>query len=105
MFDRLSGTGSSKKTRIVKDWIREFALVPDEFSILVTELKCTEPGCPPLETVVALLGPNAVSCQQKVHLAIEEITEEQAKVLAEKLQRQMLSDTFGGTEVDECDEH
>jgi hypothetical protein len=63
VFDRLSGTSSSKKTRIVKDWIREFALVPDEFSILVTELKCTEPGCPPLETVVALLGPNAVSCQ------------------------------------------
>lgn len=105
MFDRLSGTGSSKKTRIVKDWIREFALVPDEFSILVTELKCTEPGCPPLETVVALLGPNAVSFQQKVHLAIAEITEEQAKVVAEKLQRQMLSDAFGGTKVDECDEH
>jgi hypothetical protein len=46
-----------------------------------------------------------VSCQQKVHLAIAEITEEQAKVVAEKLQRQMLSDAFGGSEVDECDEH
>ena len=37
----------------VRDWTRErFQLGPDD-TILVTEIACTVPGCPPLETVVA----------------------------------------------------
>lgn len=37
----------------IRDWTRQrFQLQPDE-TILVTELACTVPGCPPLETVVA----------------------------------------------------
>ena len=37
----------------IHDWTRErFALAPQE-TILVTELACTVPGCPPIETVVA----------------------------------------------------
>lgn len=37
----------------VEAWTRtRFALTPDE-AVLVAELACTLPGCPPLETVVA----------------------------------------------------
>lgn len=37
----------------VKEWTRErFTLLP-EAAILVSELACAVPGCPPLETVVA----------------------------------------------------
>jgi hypothetical protein len=49
-------------------------------SILVTELKCTEPGCPPVETVIALL-PDPKSGtkkrQVKIHKPLTEITEEE----------------------------
>ena len=37
----------------IRHWTRErFQLQPEE-TILATELACTVPGCPPLETVVA----------------------------------------------------
>ena len=37
----------------VRGWTRErFRLEPDD-AILVTEIACAVPGCPPLETVVA----------------------------------------------------
>jgi hypothetical protein len=40
------------KVRLIKDWARESLQLADEVIILVTELRCIEPGCPPLETVV-----------------------------------------------------
>jgi nitrate reductase delta subunit len=54
------GLGSFSKARPLDDslarlaaWTRErFALAPDE-TVLVTELACAVPECPPLETVVA----------------------------------------------------
>ena len=39
-------------------WVRErFALAPD-MAVLITELACELPGCPPLETVVAFWTPD-----------------------------------------------
>jgi len=43
--------------------------------IVVSELRCTEPGCPPLETVVALLREGAPPKQVKVHKPVVEVTE------------------------------
>ena len=37
----------------VREWTRERFGLPEEASILVAELACRLPGCPPLETVVA----------------------------------------------------
>jgi hypothetical protein len=82
-------SGSSALTRQIKDWVRDFASVPEDIAILVTELTCTEPGCPPLETIVALLGPNGVKHQQKIHLAIEQITQAEAEKLSAKLKLQL----------------
>jgi nitrate reductase delta subunit len=39
--------------RRVKTWTRERFRLPDDAAILVTELACAVPGCPPIETVVA----------------------------------------------------
>jgi len=56
----------------IKAWAAELLQAQPDDSIWVTELECTEPGCPPRETVVALLRPSA---QQtiKVHKALCEI--------------------------------
>jgi hypothetical protein len=37
----------------VKEWTRERFELSPEAAILVSELTCVVPGCPPLETVVA----------------------------------------------------
>jgi hypothetical protein len=37
----------------VKAWTRERFTLSEEATILVSEISCTIPGCPPLETVVA----------------------------------------------------
>ena len=39
--------------QLVQVWVRErFSLTPEQ-AVLVTELVCALPGCPPLETVIA----------------------------------------------------
>jgi hypothetical protein len=37
----------------VQQWTRERFQLGNELAVLVTELECALPGCPPLETVVA----------------------------------------------------
>lgn len=37
----------------VKEWTRERFKLPEEAVIMVSEVACALPGCPPLETVVA----------------------------------------------------
>jgi nitrate reductase delta subunit len=37
----------------VRQWTRERFKLPDDAAIMVTEVTCALPGCPPLETVVA----------------------------------------------------
>jgi len=39
----------------IKDWARDVFRLPHDV-ILVTELRCTEDGCPDVETVIAVLG-------------------------------------------------
>ena len=45
----------------------------DDVAVMVTELACTEPGCPPRETVIALMYPGAPA-QFKIHLPLAEVT-------------------------------
>jgi hypothetical protein len=45
----------------------------DHVTVLVTELACTEPGCPPVETVIALLSDGG-NTQHKVHKPVAEVT-------------------------------
>jgi nitrate reductase delta subunit len=42
----------------VRDWTRERFKLPDDAAILVSEVTCAVPGCPPLETVVAFWTEN-----------------------------------------------
>ena len=37
----------------VREWTRERFRLPEEVAILVAEINCAVPGCPPLETVIA----------------------------------------------------
>ncbi len=41
----------------VKEWTRGRFTLPEEAAILVSEMACSLPGCPPLETHVLFLPP------------------------------------------------
>jgi len=60
------------------DTARVKALVNDlvgteDITVFVTELACTEPGCPPIETVIALLGADG-NVQYKIHKPAAEVS-------------------------------
>lgn len=40
----------------LKDVVRRALELDAETTVLIQQLACTEPGCPPVETVVAVLG-------------------------------------------------
>ena len=37
----------------VREWVRERFKLADDTAILVAEIACVVPGCPPIETVIA----------------------------------------------------
>jgi hypothetical protein len=50
----------------VREWTRARFKLPDDAAILVAEVSCTVPGCPPLETVVAFWTDSETRHQFKV---------------------------------------
>ena len=72
----------AEAVRNCRDWAVRFlqgALDPginsaDELTLSVLELKCLEPGCPPMETCFAVLN-EGIDCKFKVLKALLEVTE------------------------------
>jgi hypothetical protein len=58
----------------VKQWVRDHFYLSDDVTVMVTELQCSEPGCPPLETVIAIMGAENSKIQYKLHKSLAEIT-------------------------------
>ena len=66
-----SQKASYEKNKQIKQWIYQALQVDDEISISLSQLQCTEPGCPPIETVINIMT-NPVQ-QYKIHKSIPEI--------------------------------
>lgn len=66
-------TDRRQATQVLKQLARELLDVDDETIVMVTELQCTEPGCPPIETVIAVLRVGARE-QIKIHKPLAEVT-------------------------------
>lgn len=69
--------GSSKKgpehlktLERVKAWTRTRFSLPDEAAILVSQITCQIPGCPPLETVVAFWTPDEQGGEVRHHFKL-----------------------------------
>ncbi len=61
--------------RRVKAWTRARFRLPEEAAILVTEIACAVPGCPPLETVVAFWTEGEERRHFKVFKPVAEVVE------------------------------
>ena len=64
--------GSIPKTNLymvrkIKGTLEKALSLPDSATISITELACLEEGCPPVETVVALLQAGSNPLQHKFH--------------------------------------
>jgi hypothetical protein len=70
------------RTTEIKAWAAESLGLTDDVAVMVTELRCTEPGCPSLETVVAVLSGNGPSRQYRIHKSIADVTREDVRALA-----------------------
>ena len=57
----------------IKNWVRETFKLTEYETILVTELKCHEEGCPPVETVIVVLREGTGKEQYKFHKRMGEI--------------------------------
>lgn len=66
----------------IKEWASRAFGLEDGTPMTVAELRCTEPGCPPVETVIAILGAPGSSRQYKVHKPMSEVTFEDVERLA-----------------------
>lgn len=58
----------------IKTWARGAFALDDDAMVMVSEVRCTEPGCPPLETVIATLAGPGQTKTVKIHKAIAEMT-------------------------------
>lgn len=66
----------------IKSWARSTWSLPEETTVMVTELECREPGCPPIETVIALLTGPGKTTQFKIHKTADEVTQQDVQALA-----------------------
>jgi hypothetical protein len=57
----------------VREWTRARFKLPDDAAILVAEVSCVVPGCPPLETVVAFWTASETRHQFKVFKPVEAV--------------------------------
>jgi len=65
----------------VREWVREVLGLSPDTQVMVTELHCTEPDCPDVETVVAVLAPGDAR-KLKLLKPIGEVTREDVLALA-----------------------
>ena len=60
----------------VKAWTRERFSLDDEAAIMVSEVACTLPGCPPLETVVAFWTDKDARHHFKIFKRVDEVVQD-----------------------------
>ena len=60
--------------RQIRGWAYECLPIAAEATVTVMELECREPGCPPLETVVAAMQHDKETRQWKLHKAMPDVT-------------------------------
>ena len=60
----------------VREWTRERFTLSEEDAILVSEVACAVPGCPPLETVVAFWSDEKTRHKFKLFKPVAEVVVE-----------------------------
>ncbi len=57
----------------VKSWVFQVFDLSEDVSVMITQLQCTEEGCPPIETVIAIMETPGKPRQYKIHKPLAEV--------------------------------
>lgn len=77
--------GDAARTRLVKGWVRAALAVGADDFITVNELRCAEPGCPEVETVIGILTAGQPARPLRLHKPLAELTAADLTALADVL--------------------
>lgn len=80
-FGARSSEESGRAGRI-KGWVSRAFGLEEGTPVTVMELRCKEPGCPPVETAIAILDAPGSPRQYKVHRPMSEVAFEDVERLA-----------------------
>lgn len=68
-----SSASSAERCRDIKRWTRELLALPDGATVIVSESRCTEVGCPPMEVIVAVFEPHQSHRQCRIHSTLIDV--------------------------------
>lgn len=60
----------------VREWTRERFRLPEDGAVMAVEVACSQPGCPPLETVVAFWSEGPTRHQFKMFKPVTQVVED-----------------------------
>jgi hypothetical protein len=75
LFKQPRSTAKPEDIQQLKTWTQEILNLPADVPISISQLQCHEPGCPPIETVIAVMTQPTQTF--KIHAAAGEITRDQ----------------------------
>ncbi len=84
MFGQRNDERRSAAIRALRATARTLFDAGEDDAVVVNELRCTEPGCPPVETVVALLRAGNKPRQVTVHKPAVDVTEDDLRTAIER---------------------
>ncbi|MFO0823969.1 MAG: hypothetical protein U0792_12805 [Gemmataceae bacterium] len=59
---------------LIKVWMREVLGLAGDAVVMVTELRCGEPGCPDVETVIVVMGEPGKGRHHRLPKPVREVT-------------------------------
>ena len=84
MIQRIRNFGLADTVELqmrVQGWVETRFLPGDGDVVMVNEVACGQPGCPPFETVIALLAEGRRPIKFKLYKALSEVGEADVKAL------------------------
>jgi hypothetical protein len=79
LFGKQDEDGRGSAVRRVKEWVSIHASLQPGDTVMVTELRCMEEGCPPIETVLAVFRQGQEPRRWKLHKRVVEVTEDDVR--------------------------
>jgi hypothetical protein len=61
--------------------VRQSLDLGDDTAVMIRQLACTEPGCPPIETVVAVLPMDGPARRWTLHRPVDQISSDDLRAL------------------------
>ena len=79
LFKKSTSHINGEKLKQIKAWVYQKLDLDTEITISINQLQCSEPGCPPLETVILVM--TTPPQQYKIHKPASQIAEQDIQKL------------------------